>query len=89
MTSLFPPSESLVVTLTSRLGTENSQTFFLRCRQTERKKEKRKLKIKHIYIDFKQRKRLEERLIKKKEIVSLGSWDRSTRLESLVSGMMG
>jgi hypothetical protein len=70
MTSLFPPSESLVVT--SRLGTGNSQTFFLRCWQTERKKEKQKLKIKHIFIDFKQRKRLEERLIKKKEIVSLG-----------------
>ncbi len=29
MTSLFPPRESLVVT--SRLGTGNSQTFFLRC----------------------------------------------------------
>ncbi len=31
MTSLFPPRESLVVT--SRLGTGNSQTFFLRCRK--------------------------------------------------------
>jgi hypothetical protein len=30
MTSLFPPRESLVVT--SRLGTGNSRTFFLRCR---------------------------------------------------------
>jgi hypothetical protein len=29
MTSLFPPRESLVVT--SRLGTGNSRTFFLRC----------------------------------------------------------
>ncbi len=29
MTSLLPPRESLVVT--SRLGTGNSQTFFLRC----------------------------------------------------------
>jgi hypothetical protein len=29
MTSLFPPRESLVVT--SRLGTGNSQSFFLRC----------------------------------------------------------
>jgi hypothetical protein len=29
MTSLFPPKESLVVT--SRLGTGNSRTFFLRC----------------------------------------------------------
>ncbi len=32
MTSLFPPRESLVVT--SRLGTGNSRTFFLRCRLT-------------------------------------------------------
>ncbi len=31
MTSLFPPRESLVGT--SRLGTGNSRTFFLRCRQ--------------------------------------------------------
>jgi hypothetical protein len=31
MTSLFPPRESLVVT--SRLGTGNSRTFFLRCRE--------------------------------------------------------
>ncbi len=30
MTSLFPPRESLVVT--SRLGTGNSRSFFLRCR---------------------------------------------------------
>ncbi len=30
MTSLFPPRESLVVT--SRLGTGNSRTFFLRCK---------------------------------------------------------
>jgi hypothetical protein len=30
MTSFFPPRESLVVT--SRLGTGNSRTFFLRCR---------------------------------------------------------
>ncbi len=30
MTSFFPPRESLVVT--SRLGTANSRTFFLRCR---------------------------------------------------------
>jgi hypothetical protein len=29
MTSLFPPTESLVVTF--RLGTGNSRTFFLRC----------------------------------------------------------
>jgi hypothetical protein len=29
LTSLFPPRESLVVT--SRLGTKNSRTFFLRC----------------------------------------------------------
>jgi hypothetical protein len=28
MTSLFPPRESLVVTLTSRLGTGNLRTFF-------------------------------------------------------------
>jgi hypothetical protein len=33
MTSLFPPRESLVVT--SRLGTGNSRTFFLRCRDVE------------------------------------------------------
>ncbi len=30
MTSLFPPRESLVVT--SRLGTGNFRTFFLRCK---------------------------------------------------------
>ncbi len=33
MTSLFPPRESLVVT--SRLGTGNSRTFFLRCTYAE------------------------------------------------------
>jgi hypothetical protein len=33
MTSLFPPRESLVVT--SRLGTGNLRTFFLRCRYLE------------------------------------------------------
>ncbi len=36
MTSLFPPRESLVVT--SRLGTGNSRTFFLRCSFTARLK---------------------------------------------------
>jgi hypothetical protein len=34
MMSLFPPRESLVVT--SRLGTGNSRTFFLRCGSFER-----------------------------------------------------
>ncbi len=42
MTSLFPPKESLVVT--SRLGTGNSRTFFLRCRRHSVKTEMHSVK---------------------------------------------